>query len=246
MGQANKRKNVSEWVWLLNITCNDISVIYVTAHRSADGLKKNFKSLTQRERLGKISSSISKLWDDSGNISSSLDHTYFGSRFGTDCDTSADTVNVPDIGGDVIVIADEAEIRLDIEWGKGRRIIELDVPAEGMRACRSCGVPLHLSNATGITIYGLASLIKGTGLEACLWQIWMLMNCWPIDFDAYFKLQGLFMRKSGPKQVRHIWREGDEAAGRTTTHFTNLLWVRSTSVIDLIMNSSRRQPLFSQ
>ena len=26
--------------WLLNITCNDISVIYVTAHRCAGGLKK--------------------------------------------------------------------------------------------------------------------------------------------------------------------------------------------------------------
>ena len=30
------------------------------------------------------------------------------------------------------------------------------------------------------------------------------------------------------------------------THFTNLLWVRSTSVTDLITNLSRRQPLFSR
>ena len=30
----------------------------------------------------------------------------------------------------------------------------------------------------------------------------------------------------------------------TPTHFTNLLWVRSTSVTDLIMNLSRQQPLF--
>ena len=31
---------VSEWDLLLNITCNDISVIYVTAHRCEGGLKK--------------------------------------------------------------------------------------------------------------------------------------------------------------------------------------------------------------
>ena len=29
-----------EFNWLLNVTCNDISVIYVTAHRCAGGLKK--------------------------------------------------------------------------------------------------------------------------------------------------------------------------------------------------------------
>ena len=28
--------------WLLNVTINDISVIYVTAHRCAGGLKKKF------------------------------------------------------------------------------------------------------------------------------------------------------------------------------------------------------------
>ena len=134
MGRANKRKNCG------------------------------FKSLKQKERLGKISSSISKRW---GDIYRSLDHSYFGDHFGTDDDTSADTIDlhVPDIGdiGDDIVI-NETESRLDIDWGKGRRIIELDVLAEGLRACRSCGVPLHLSHATGITTFGLASVIKGTGL----------------------------------------------------------------------------------
>ena len=33
---------MSEWDWLLNVTCNDISVIYVTAHRCTGGLKKKF------------------------------------------------------------------------------------------------------------------------------------------------------------------------------------------------------------
>ena len=45
-------KWVSEWDWLLNVTYNDISVIYVTAHRCADGLKKKFdlRSRSQRHR----------------------------------------------------------------------------------------------------------------------------------------------------------------------------------------------------
>ena len=29
-------------IWLFNVTINDISVIYVTAHRCAGGLKKKF------------------------------------------------------------------------------------------------------------------------------------------------------------------------------------------------------------
>ena len=44
---------VSEWVnWLFNVTINDISVIYVTAHRCAGGLKKKFdlRSGSQRHR----------------------------------------------------------------------------------------------------------------------------------------------------------------------------------------------------
>ena len=39
--------------WLFNVTINDISVIYVTAHRCAGGLKKKFdlRSGSQRHRL---------------------------------------------------------------------------------------------------------------------------------------------------------------------------------------------------
>ena len=38
--------------WLFNVTINDISVIYVTAHRCAGGLKKKFdlRSDSQRHR----------------------------------------------------------------------------------------------------------------------------------------------------------------------------------------------------
>ena len=41
----------SEWDWLLNVTCNDISVIYITAHRCTGGLKKlDLQSGSQRYR----------------------------------------------------------------------------------------------------------------------------------------------------------------------------------------------------
>ena len=40
-----------EWDWLFNVTCNDISVIYVTAHRCAGGLKKlDLRSCSQCHR----------------------------------------------------------------------------------------------------------------------------------------------------------------------------------------------------
>ena len=54
--QANKYRItewVSEWVnWLFNVTTKDISVIYVTAHRCAGGLKKklDLRSGSQRHR----------------------------------------------------------------------------------------------------------------------------------------------------------------------------------------------------
>ena len=44
-------KWVGEWEWLLNVICNDISVIYVTAHRGAGGLNKfDVRSGSQRYR----------------------------------------------------------------------------------------------------------------------------------------------------------------------------------------------------
>ena len=47
---------VSEWDSLLNVTCNDISVRYVTAFRCAGGLKKklNLRSDSQRYRQTQI------------------------------------------------------------------------------------------------------------------------------------------------------------------------------------------------
>ena len=41
---------MSEWDWLLNVTCNDISVLYVTSHRYAGGLKKKLDLRLESQR----------------------------------------------------------------------------------------------------------------------------------------------------------------------------------------------------
>ena len=48
----NHKTRGVEWNWLFNVTINDISVIYVTAHRCAGGLKKklDLRSGSQRHR----------------------------------------------------------------------------------------------------------------------------------------------------------------------------------------------------
>ena len=50
-GSDPKSEILSERDWLLKVSCNDISVIYVTAHRCTGGLKKlNLLSGSQRHR----------------------------------------------------------------------------------------------------------------------------------------------------------------------------------------------------
>ncbi|XP_062569599.1 uncharacterized protein LOC134231630, partial [Saccostrea cucullata] len=45
-------------------------------------------------------------------------------------------------------------------WTEGRRIVELGVLAEGLRACQKCGLPLQLAHATTIQTYGLSAILK--------------------------------------------------------------------------------------
>ena len=57
---------VSEWNWLFNVTCNDISVIYVMARRCAGGLKKlDLRSGSQRHRqfVGFFNMSVKGDWN---------------------------------------------------------------------------------------------------------------------------------------------------------------------------------------
>lgn len=45
-------------------------------------------------------------------------------------------------------------------WREGRRIVELDILAQGLSGCKKCGVPLQLSHAIDIKTCGLSALLK--------------------------------------------------------------------------------------
>lgn len=50
--------------------------------------------------------------------------------------------------------------RLEKDWRCGRRLIELGVLADGLSACKKCGLPLQLSHCQGITNFGLSAMLK--------------------------------------------------------------------------------------
>ncbi len=47
----------------------------------------------------------------------------------------------------------------DLTWTDGRRVVELGILADGLRACEDCGVPLNLANTETETKDGLASIL---------------------------------------------------------------------------------------
>ncbi|CAG2230313.1 UAP1 [Mytilus edulis] len=52
------------------------------------------------------------------------------------------------------------QTRSSEDWREGRRIVELDVLATGLRACLKCGLPLQLGHTIDIQTYGLGCLLK--------------------------------------------------------------------------------------
>lgn len=52
------------------------------------------------------------------------------------------------------------QTRSSEDWREGRRIVELDVLATGLRACLKCGLPLQLGHSIDIQTYGLGCLLK--------------------------------------------------------------------------------------
>lgn len=50
----------------------------------------------------------------------------------------------------------------EITWADGRRVVELQVLAEGLKSCSDCNQPLHLRNISSEKRYGLASVLTIT------------------------------------------------------------------------------------
>ncbi|XP_056013520.1 uncharacterized protein LOC130052467 [Ostrea edulis] len=47
-----------------------------------------------------------------------------------------------------------------VNWRHGRRVVELGVLADALKACLNCGMPLQLTHAVDIQTYGLSAIIK--------------------------------------------------------------------------------------
>jgi hypothetical protein len=52
------------------------------------------------------------------------------------------------------------DYRYDASWRDGRLVVELGVLADGLAACKFCGLPLHLSHTQGVLHHGLGAFIK--------------------------------------------------------------------------------------
>ncbi|CAC5378289.1 unnamed protein product [Mytilus coruscus] len=46
------------------------------------------------------------------------------------------------------------------QWREGRRVVELGILADGLRACAKCGLPLQLGHTTSILTCGLSAILK--------------------------------------------------------------------------------------
>ena len=115
-----------------------------------------FKSQKQRDKLNKFVESVRRRWGKSPTAidepDQADDHSYV--RENNDC-----VPNLADVADDVVVVEEEGREQKD--WGKGRRIIELDVLADGLKGCRFCGNPLRLHHASSITTHGIGAMLKG-------------------------------------------------------------------------------------
>ncbi|CAC5417981.1 unnamed protein product [Mytilus coruscus] len=46
------------------------------------------------------------------------------------------------------------------QWREGRRVVELGILADGLRACAKCGLPLQFGHTTSILTCGLSAILK--------------------------------------------------------------------------------------
>ena len=74
--------------------------------------------------------------EDSSSVSVSSDHSYAG----------LDEVT-------------HEYIEIDTNWQTGRRLVELDILASGLKACHSCSLPIHLHNTVASRNFGLACVL---------------------------------------------------------------------------------------
>ncbi|XP_063407854.1 uncharacterized protein LOC134691329 [Mytilus trossulus] len=104
--------------------------------------KHGFKS----KRYLKVSESQHARWTKTSTYSN--DHNYFS------------IPNISNATREEEVSCEGKQTRSSEDWREGRRIVELDVLATGLRACLKCGLPLQLGHTIDIQTYGLGCLLK--------------------------------------------------------------------------------------
>jgi len=77
-----------------------------------------------------------------------------------------------ELGIEGVQLQSENVSQSDDSWRYGRRVVELSVLADGLKACRLCSQPLHLADCVGETRYGLSGYLK----VKCMYSECGLMN----------------------------------------------------------------------
>ena len=72
-------------------------------------------------------------------------------------------------------VDNDIDVDLDINWTTGRRVVELGVLADNLRACQLCSQPLHLANCVGEKKFGLAQIL----MIKCTYEDCGLVNSIP-------------------------------------------------------------------
>jgi hypothetical protein len=127
--------------------------------RANERKNAGFKSKKQQERHRNVAEAMQNHWRvNSDNIFVSHDHSYFNIYQST---PAATRPNLADVILEEVIDDSDGHVRSNVNWGEGRRVVELDVLSNGLKACTECGNPLHLHHSTGITTYGLGAILNG-------------------------------------------------------------------------------------
>lgn len=119
-------------------------------------MKGRFVSKRRERKYDSIKRGIRQRWE---NTKKAETHSYSKFASTNEIIESDDCHSVDNVPVDL----EEVEIvytRLEKDWRCGRRLIELGVLADGLSACKKCGLPLQLSHCQGITNFGLSAMLK--------------------------------------------------------------------------------------
>lgn len=126
-------------------------------------MKGRFVSKRRERKYDSIKKGIRQRWENT-KIAETHSYSKIASTNETiESDDCHSVDNVPVDLEEVEIVYTENVIdspRLEKDWRCGRRLIELGVLADGLSACKKCGLPLQLSHCQGITNFGLSAMLK--------------------------------------------------------------------------------------